>query len=106
MVHFEVYARGNRHEATQRVADALAAAGGWILDSHFFSGVVLNLFFEVDSSNIARLESELERCGQLVTTKQERLPVEGASGLVQGTLRVCFVDGDPDLRRTVPSVPG
>lgn len=113
-------AGGARSAATDRVNDAFSEAGVWITDVHFFSGLQTVFCFEASPARLPSLQGALQRAG--ISLDEASLAAVAAaspdeSGLalaaaspeadeVPGTLAVTFVQGDPDLRHEVPSVPG
>ena len=99
---------GGRDEMTMRIRDAFSAAGAWITDVHFFSGVCTVFTFEVACADARALVAALAATG-LVLDDAGRVALDGAAGVegdVAGTLAVTFAEGDPDLTHEVPSVPG
>lgn len=99
----------DRAAATARIRDAFSAAGGWITDVHFFSGVQTVFTFEVAAEQLASLGEELRRATlELDGPSQASLDAatRGASGEVRGTLAVVFARGDTDMTHDVPAVPG
>jgi len=100
---------GDPNAATLRVREAFSEAGAWITDVHFFSGLQTTLAFEVAPGFVRPLVAALEHAG-LVFDETSRAAVERAAGIpgesLEGTLGVIFAEGDPDVRREVPAVPG
>jgi hypothetical protein len=107
-LQLKAIAVGDRTAATSRVRDAFAEAGAWITDVRFFSGVQSVFVFEMESSGRLALRDALTKAGlELDAASLAALePAPAISGDVGGTLVVLFRDGDPDLRRDVPAVPG
>ncbi len=102
-------ARGDRHAATSRIRDAFNDAGAWITDVHFFSGVQTVFAFEVAAERLGALEAELLRRGMSlddVGAASIRDAIREVVGEIQGTLVAMFADGDPDLTRDIPAIPG
>jgi hypothetical protein len=101
---------GGRDEMTLRIRDAFGVAGAWITDVHFFSGVYTVFTFEVACVDARALASALVATG-LALDEPGRAALEAAAtaageGDVAGTLAVTFAEGDPDMTRDVPAVPG
>lgn len=100
---------GARHEATDRVRDAFSAAGAFITDVSFFSGLQTVFRFEVAGDRLAVLAAAFEQHG-LVLDRASRESIDGAlvdtNGEIVGSLAVLFAEGDPDLKHEIPSVPG
>lgn len=110
VLRLEGIARGDRNVATARVSAAFSAAGAAIVDVHFFSGVRTVLGFEVSPDRLPALRAallevglELGEASLAATRAAER--AEG-DGEIVGTLAITFADGDADLEREVPEVPG
>lgn len=109
-------AGGARSAATDRVNDAFSEAGVWITDVHFFSGLQTVFCFEASPARLPSLQGALQRAGisldeaslaALAAASQGELAAASPEAdEVPGTLAVTFVQGDPDLRHEVPSVPG
>lgn len=102
-------ARGEPHAVVGAVDDALSRAHASITDVHFFSGIQVTLHFEIAREDLAALGTALSDAGV-------RLDPESAAGLAEscgaevaelaGTLALTLLDGDPDLKREIPAVPG
>lgn len=101
-------APGDRNAATARIDAAFDEAGAHITDVHFFSGIQTTFTFEVPSTRVAALAAALERAGIALDARSRAAAGKAAGGAVEveGTLAVMFPQGDPDLRREVPAVPG
>lgn len=102
-------ARGDRHAATARISEAMSEASATIVDVHLFSGVLTVLGFELPPESARGLENALVGAGLELDEASRRALTEVATSReerVEGTLAITFPDGDPDLRRDVPAVPG
>jgi len=110
VLRIEGIARGDRNVATSRVSSAFSDAGASILDVHFFSGVRTVLGFEVTPDRVPALREALLAAGLELGDPSLRAMnaaerAEG-DGEIAGTLAITFPDGDADLAREVPEVPG
>lgn len=106
VLRLEAYAKGDRHQVLQAAADAITSSGAWLVDSHLFSGVAATLVFETAGRDIGRLLNALREAGLSLPDPIAVDAADAAKESVTGTLRVTFLDGDPTVRRVVPSVPG
>jgi len=98
-----------------RVSQAIRQAGGSIIDSRFFSNLTLFISAEISAAglsalrdtllatqlnfatqSLASLDRQIERCAASVTENPA----------VSFHLVVTFIHSEPDLRITVPAVPG
>ena len=102
------YTRGNRHDATAAIDDAITAAGGWLMDHTLFSNVAASFRFAVPQQGLAVLGSRFDTAGlgldgdsrrsiETVSTSEDEITV---------ALNVTFIHDEPDLRREIPAVPG
>lgn len=108
ILRLEAVARGDRVVATARTSAAFDEVGASIVDVKFFSGVRTVLNFEVEPASISALMAALEGAG-LELNDVSRARAEAAAradGEIVGTLAITFAEGDPDLVREVPAVPG
>jgi hypothetical protein len=99
---------GDRNAATSRISEAMSAVGTAIVDVHFFSGVQTTLAFEARPASVRALARALTEAG-LELDDASFAALEGAANAteeLEGTLSITFPEGDSDLRREVPSVPG
>lgn len=103
------HARGAPHVVVGAVDDALSRARATITDVRFFSGIQVTLHFEVARADVRALAAALTEAGvRLEADSTAGLSeAEGAAAAeLSGTLALTLVDGDPDLKLEVPSVPG
>jgi hypothetical protein len=101
-------AHGDRNVATAQISDAMNAAGAAIVDVHLFSGVMTVLAFEVAPDALQALGAALTGAGLELDAVSADMLAKAPPGdaPLEGTLSIAFPEGDPDLRRDVPSVPG
>jgi hypothetical protein len=109
--------RADRQEMISRVREAIAEGGGYILDFHMFSNIMICINFEVSAGNIGRLHSSLAATGLRLDAESrdlledcrkqpKRLAENDKDSEVTGTLNITFVHNEPDLRIEVPPIPG
>ena len=108
IVRLEAIAHGDRNAITARVADAFQEAGAWIVDTHFFSGIMTTFSFEVTPAHVPALQAALVKAG--LRLDDASLPVLAAAAHaeteeLEGTLALTFAEGT-DVRHEVPAVPG
>lgn len=109
VVRLQGVARGDRHALTARISAAMSDASAVIVDVHLFSGVLTVLAFELAPEDAKGLADALHGAGLDLDEASRRVLTEVARSReerVEGTLAITFADGDPDLRREVPAVPG
>jgi hypothetical protein len=107
-LQLKAIARGDRAAATTRIRDAFGEAGVWIVSVNFFGGVQTVFCFEGSASSARELAGALARASIELDDASRGLLALLPAGEedTAGTLAVLFPQGDPDLRRDVPSVPG
>jgi len=109
ILRLQAIARGDRNAATFLVSEAFNEAGASIVDVHFFSGVRTVLTFEVAPDRVRALEEALVRAGLELDAPSAAVVASAANAHdveLEGTLSITFAEGDPDLKREVPAVPG
>jgi hypothetical protein len=99
-----------RHEITAAASDAVVAAGGYILDYNQFSNKAVCFTLELPSAGFAKLRMLLEQLGVDVisaTSNEATFLSKAASDeMIPGSLRIDFYHNEPELRLTIPAVPG
>lgn len=96
---YEAVVAVDRNEALTAVADALAAAGGWIVDHTLFSDAMATVRFELPGDRVAAFERALADAGLAVGPAA----AGGAAAELKGTITLIFSRGTGDLRRDVPA---
>ncbi len=100
--------RGNRYDMTAAISGAVTGAGGWIIDHALFSNVAACIRFAVPAHGLTGFRDRILAAG--VALDAESLDAIGAVAPAETeltvALNVTFVHDEPDLRRTVPAVPG
>lgn len=110
-VSFSAVTTRERHEATACIEDAVQSAHGWIEDARFYSNVSLALTAVVPSGQLTALGENLVACNLRVDQDALGLlaatvDANAADAEVRCGLEVTFFHNEPDLRRTIPAVPG
>ena len=109
ILRLRAIARGDRNAATARVSEEFNEVGASIVDVHLFSGVMTVLTFEVSPERMPALEAALVGAGLELDASSLAVAAAAATaqeGELEGTLSITFAEGDPDLKREVPAVPG
>jgi len=96
---YEAVAAMDRNAALTAVADALGAAGGWIVDHTLFSDVMATIRFALPGDRTGAFEAALANAGLTVE------PIAGGVGAeeLNGAITLTFTRGTGDLRRDVPA---
>ena len=110
MIRIEGVTREPRNEMIARVSQAIREAGGSIIDFRFFSNLLLFISAEVGVNDIGTLREKLIACGLNLDTRstfqEETVPEAPRQESVPFHLVVTFIHDEPDLRITVPAIPG
>lgn len=102
VVQLDIVTALERHEAIDRVRQAISSSGGWIIDEIFFSNKASTTRFEIDASKMPSLLEALQE-RQLKATPVTPLPDKTGSEL-SGTIAMTFSHNEPDLKQTIPAV--
>ena len=104
------YTRAPRHELIQAVRDALLGVGVHLTDVQAFSNASVRLTLEAPASRLEDLHRALSALPLALTPDLEAFLAsagsDGVPALREGTLALFFQHQDPDLRLTIPAVPG
>lgn len=115
MLRVEAVRDGLWLETIAKLSAAIQAAGGFILDYQFFSNKLLSISFEVCPSQMVGLRNTMVAAGFCFMPKSmEALDRYCTAPETVGRpsencvchLAVTFFHNDPDIRMTVPAVPG
>jgi hypothetical protein len=115
MLRIEATTRLPRTEMIARVSQAMQEAVADIIDFRFFSNITLFISAEVGSTRVSSLRNALIDTGLKVADRSlasldqyinEAFASEVGPGIVPFHLVVTFIHTEPDLRITVPAVPG
>ncbi len=103
---------GDRKRISSALCDAVARAGGFVLDTHRFSNKSITVVFELPRDKAAHLaqllqqsEVRLDEPSELSLTNFDASAPDSVDES-RGTLSVRFVTDEPELRVTTPAVPG
>lgn len=109
-VRLETITRSDRFVCVESASAAIQDAGGWIDDVNFFSNISVVIQFMLPPAAVdaflaaittAGLPVDVAAAAALVAAE----PLPGTD-TIAGSLHITFVHSDPDLRRTIPVVPG
>jgi len=107
------YTSTERHKALELVREAVLSSGASILDFQQFSNesACLTLEIQYDKltglySNLVALPVSLSPTLELLQSLFPSSPSISPSLVLQGSLAVFFAHNEPDLRLTIPAVPG
>ena len=100
----------NRQDALSIINSEVLSAGGWIISHTLFSNIAATFRFEIPANNLASMQRRLEdQAIRMDTDSQkciERLdPAAGKEDIV-AILNITFIHDEPDLRHTIPAIPG
>ncbi len=97
-----------RHIVAAQAEAAIQKAGGWILDYRPFSNKSISIAFEIAAASVPALAEAL--AASTIHLDAETLNLlrgwPRADAEIAGTLQVTLHHDEPDVRDTVPSVPG
>ncbi|ANC92282.1 hypothetical protein A6A40_10410 [Azospirillum humicireducens] len=102
---YEAVVAIDRNAALTAVADALAAAGGWIVDHTLFSDAMATVRFELPGDRVAAFERGLAAAGLAVepASVDGMAADSGTAAELKGMITLIFSRGTGDLRRDVPA---
>lgn len=101
MVLLEASTRRGFHEAVHDIAEAINAAGGWVVTHQFFSNRLASIAFELPACELAAFAAAL---GDLGVTLHQPVPDRGTEATeITAQLSITFVQDGPDIRRDVPA---
>jgi hypothetical protein len=106
----EIVTRVERLVAIEGASAAVRAADGWIDDVNFFSNILVVIQFSLPSSKCNVFLQAIAAAGLHIEEAAASALVQAEASIednsVSGALRITFVNDEPDIRRTVPMVPG
>lgn len=110
LIRLEIVTRVERLLAIESVSAAVQASGGWIDDVNFFSNILVVIHFSLPSGGSAVFLQAIAAAGLHIDEAAASALVRAEALIdnnpMSGALRITFVHDDPDMRRTVPMVPG
>jgi hypothetical protein len=104
-----------RHEVMFHINEAFLKCGGGFIDFHMFSNNSFSVNFILPSRKVSRFHSLATEAGvrfteeSILLLEQYESAHEEAAGNeneLSGTMQICFVHHDPDLRIEIPPIPG
>ncbi len=105
-LRIEIVTVAERHQALTATADALGAAGGWIVDHTLFSDVMAVIRFSLPVDRVGEFARLLIQAGLIPDPPLAAPPPgapTGADAEIAGQLTLTFSGGSGDLRRAVPA---
>lgn len=109
-IRLEAITRIDRFVVMESANAAVQAAGGWIDDVNFFSNISVVVSFSLPRGTTGEFLTALAaaglRIGDAAGASLAEADLKPGSDAVRGSLHISFVHDDPDLRRTIPVVPG
>ena len=107
-ISFQATTRQDRHQVIELVQKAISAARGWVEDSQFYSNKMTTIRFGISAGKCSEFCQTLTESGLMVEMPNGFEPADANdldSELV-GTIQLTFIHDQPDLRQTIPAVPG
>lgn len=104
--------RNERHQVIADVGEAIATAGGWIVDHALFSNVAVTIRLVLSPKRLGELQRLIAAAGvrlddaSLAEISQAMSVAGGEDDEIAASMNVTFVHDEPDLRREVPPIPG
>lgn len=104
--------RQNRHEAVDKVKEAISGSGAWVLDFKMYANISICIFFEISARDVAKLhilllETQIKLSDESVQAltesdnAQRSIPDDQVPDW-KSSLEITFVHNEPDLIRDVP----
>ena len=104
--------RTERHKAIAGVGDAIAAAGGWIVDHTLFANTAINIRFALPPSGFDELLRGIAAAGVRLDEASVASLRQAAGGSgdegdeIAASVNITFIHDEPDLLQVVPPIPG
>lgn len=102
----------NRHEAMGLINDAVVDCGGWVEGHTLLSNFATVFRFELPASGLQRFLEKMES----LSVRLDEASLATATEVLRGkpspdkelplSLNVTFIHNEPDLKQTIPAVPG
>jgi hypothetical protein len=110
-VRLSAVTRVDRHAVVDAASHAVSEVGGWIDDVNFFSNLSAALRFVIPAGGASALGRKLRAIGLRIDDADVDALDQAAAARSEKSemvvsLNMTFVHNDPDLRRTIPAVPG
>jgi hypothetical protein len=101
MLLLEASTHRDFHDVVSAAADAIAAAGGWIVSHQFFSKSLAAIAFQIPASALHRLGDAFSAIG--IKLHHPVPEVANQTDEISVHLAISFVDDGSDFRRAVPT---
>ena len=104
--------RTERHRAIAAVGDAIAAAGGWIVDHTLFSNAAINIRFALPPRELDEWLRRIAAAGVKLDDASVASIRQAAGGSgdegdeIRASVNITFIHDEPDLLQVVPPIPG
>lgn len=101
-----------RHLVTSEVSNVISAQGGWIGDHSLFSNIAIAVRFFVPRRELDGLQRGIAEAGirlddaSLACLRQALQGAQDGGDEIAVSINITFIHDEPDLRRTVPAIPG
>ncbi|WP_296993925.1 hypothetical protein [Thalassospira sp. UBA1131] len=107
-ISFQAITRQDRHQVMELVQKAISAAHGWVEDSQFYSNKMTTIRFVISAGKCSEFCQTLTESGLMVEMPNGFEPADAndPDSELTGTIQLTFIHDQPDLRQTIPAVPG
>lgn len=100
----------NRQDALSIINNEVLSAGGWIISHTLFSNIAATFRFEIPANKLASMQRRLEDQAIRIDADSQKstAQLDSAAGNedIVAILNITFVHDEPDLRHTIPAIPG
>jgi hypothetical protein len=100
IVHLSIFTSMDRNAVLLEVREAIAKAGGWIVDQIFFSNVAATINFEISPAKFSKLKDVLLGASLKLHIDSE-LPLHSTDE-IKASISITFSHQEPDMNREVP----
>ena len=100
IVRLSIFTSMDRNEALLEVREAIAKAGGWIVDQTLFSNVAGTINFEISPGSFGKLKDNLVDANLKLHIDSE-LPFQSTEDM-KASISITFSHQEPDMKREVP----
>ncbi len=101
----------DRHEVTAAVDRVILGFEGWVVDHTLFSNIAITLRLSLPMGKLDDFRQRLGEAGVRLDDASPEpahsiAPDDDGEAEITVSLNITFIHDEPDLRRTVPAVPG
>lgn len=101
----------DRHEVTVAIDRAILASEGWVVDHTLFSNIAITIRLSLPTGKLGDFRQRVGEAGvRLNDASAEQSQIvardDDREAELTVSLNITFIHDEPDLRRTVPAVPG